>query len=70
MEVVVRGSGRVEAGASEGGWVRMLGVCAAGSVGIVRVGSVRCERLELVPDQKMLLQCLCFVVGHVLVLGP
>ena len=64
------GSGQVGPGASEGGWVRMLGVCAAGSVGIVHVGIVRCERLELVLDQKMLLRCLCFVVGHVLVLGP
>ena len=64
------GSGQAGPGASGGGWDRMLGVCAAGSVGIVRVGIVRCERLEIVPDQTMLLQCLCFVVGHVLVLGP
>ena len=65
------GSGQAGPGVSggQGGWVRMIGVGAEGSVGIVHVGIVRCERLELVTDQKMLLRCLCFVVGLVLVLG-
>ena len=66
------GSGQGGPGASggRGGWGRMLGVGAEGSVGVVRVGSVRCGRLELEIDQTMLLRCLCSVVGRVLVLGP
>ena len=60
-------SDRVGAGASGGGWVRKIGVGAVGSVEIVHEGIVRCERRGHVIGLMMLLQCLCLVVGLVLV---
>ena len=62
---MVRGNGRVGAGASGCGWVRRIGVCVVGIVANVREGIVRCERLGHVIVLKMLLRYLCLVVGLV-----
>ena len=67
------GSGNGQAGpgvsGGKGGWVRMLGAGARGSVGIFRVGIVRGGRLVLASARGVLVLNLCCGVGLGLVPG-